>query len=70
MLTKRKKQIGFTSYAVFVLGRTSENSLYNEKLVSMDQHGDFQPTDATGFINIQALRLKEYHRYQKQETNN
>lgn len=34
----------------------------------MDQHGNFQPADATGFINIQALRLKEYNRYKKQQS--
>lgn len=32
----------------------------------MDTHGAFDPTDATGFINIQALRLKEYHRVSNQ----
>lgn len=51
---------------VFVLGRSSEVSLYNENLVSMDSNENFTPEDATGFINVQALRLKEYHRYQKQ----
>ncbi|XP_018568294.1 argininosuccinate synthase [Anoplophora glabripennis] len=50
---------------VFVLGRSSEVSLYNEDLVSMDKHSDFSPNDATGFINIHAIRLKEYNRYQK-----
>ncbi|KAG5891758.1 hypothetical protein JTB14_012492 [Gonioctena quinquepunctata] len=49
---------------VTVLGRSSETSLYNEDLVSMDKHSSFVPSDATGFINIHALRLKEYNRYQ------
>ncbi|XP_062814985.1 argininosuccinate synthase [Anolis carolinensis] len=47
-----------------VLGRDSPVSLYNQHLVSMDVQGDYQPPDATGFININALRLKEYHRLQ------
>ncbi|KAK4881576.1 hypothetical protein RN001_004895 [Aquatica leii] len=48
---------------VFVIGRSSKTSLYNEDLVSMDKQSDFTPADATGFINIHAIRLKEYHRY-------
>lgn len=51
---------------VTVLGRKSEVSLYNEDLVSMDKHAEFTPSDATGFINIQAIRLKEYHRFREQ----
>ncbi|KAJ8979875.1 hypothetical protein NQ317_008525 [Molorchus minor] len=51
---------------VFVLGRSSPVSLYNQDLVSMDKHSDFSPGDATGFINIHAIRLKEYNRFQKQ----
>lgn len=47
---------------VVVLGRHSENSLYNQELVSMDVHSTFTPSDATGFINILAIRLKEYNR--------
>ncbi|KAF2357935.1 Argininosuccinate synthase, partial [Trinorchestia longiramus] len=35
-------------------------SLYNSRLVSMDEHTGFDPTDASGFINIHALRLREY----------
>ncbi|XP_077161351.1 argininosuccinate synthase isoform X3 [Paroedura picta] len=48
----------------YVLSRESHQSLYNEELVSMDIHGDYEPLDATGFININSLRLKEYHRLQ------
>ncbi|XP_071153063.1 argininosuccinate synthase-like [Mytilus edulis] len=47
---------------VYVLGRTSPTSLYNEELVSMDVQGDYEPTDATGFIKINALRLREFQR--------
>ncbi|NXE09499.1 ASSY synthase, partial [Lophotis ruficrista] len=41
---------------VYILGRESPRSLYNEELVSMDVQGDYEPADATGFININALR--------------
>jgi argininosuccinate synthase len=26
----------------------------------MDEIGDFEPTDASGFIKVQAIRLKKY----------
>lgn len=52
-----------------MIGRSSEISLYDENLVSMDVQGDFEPADATGFIRMQALRLKEYHRFIKQHDN-
>lgn len=48
------------------IGRSSEVSLYNKNLVSMDVQGDFEPTDATGFIRTQALRLKEFHHFKQQ----
>lgn len=51
---------------VFGLARTSSNSLYNMDLVSMDIAGGFSPEDSTGFININALRLKEYARFTAQ----
>lgn len=60
------KIINIFFFAVTILGRSSEVSLYNEDLVSMDKHSTFSPIDATGFINIQALRLKEYHRFTSQ----
>lgn len=56
----------FLLYAVMTIGRSSEVSLYNENLVSMDVQGDFEPADATGFIRMQALRLREFHRFNKQ----
>ncbi|XP_054853657.1 argininosuccinate synthase [Eublepharis macularius] len=49
---------------VYILNRESCRSLYNEELVSMDVQGNYEPSDATGFININSLRLKEYHRLQ------
>ncbi|NXA34934.1 ASSY synthase, partial [Eudromia elegans] len=41
---------------VYVLGRESPRSPYNEELVSMNVQGDYEPADATGFININSLR--------------
>ncbi|KAG7304000.1 hypothetical protein JYU34_010920 [Plutella xylostella] len=51
---------------VVILARTSASSLYNKELVSMDVAGGFSPEDSTGFININALRLKEYARFSTQ----
>ena len=50
---------------VTVLARKSSSSLYNQDLVSMDIAGGFSPEDSTGFININALRLKEYARFSR-----
>ncbi len=36
----------------------SEESLYDEKIASMDIHGGYDQKDATGFIKLNALRLK------------
>ncbi|CAN7977355.1 unnamed protein product, partial [Ixodes persulcatus] len=41
---------------VYIRGRWAPNSLYNRELVSMDVQGDYTPSDADGFIKIQALR--------------
>ncbi|KAK2090688.1 hypothetical protein P7K49_031945 [Saguinus oedipus] len=49
---------------VYFLRRESPLPLYNEELVSLNVRGDQEPIDAidaTGFININSLRLKEYH---------
>ncbi|KAK2740184.1 argininosuccinate synthetase [Myotisia sp. PD_48] len=47
--------------SVSVLGRSSETSkLYDPEQSSMDSLEDFQPTDTTGFIATQAIRLKAY----------
>jgi len=50
---------------VYIRGRESAKSLYNETLVSMDVKGDYEPTDAAGFIKINALRLKENYRQRR-----
>lgn len=47
---------------VWAIARESSNSLYNEELVSMDVHGHFNPASSTGFIEVNAIRLKEYNK--------
>jgi argininosuccinate synthase len=44
--------------AVHVIGRKSDFSLYNPELVSFDEAGGYDQTDATGFIKLNALRLR------------
>ncbi len=44
-----------------VLGRESPTSLYDQALSSMDIEGGFNQTDSSGFININAIRLKAHH---------
>lgn len=45
----------------FVLGRSSDASnLYSQEDASMDSLEGFSPEDTTGFIAIQAIRLKKY----------
>ncbi len=46
---------------VTIVGRYSPTSLYDPELSSMDKEGGFDATDSTGFINIQAIRLKAHH---------
>ncbi len=45
---------------VVTIGRESPTSLYNQDLSSMDIEGGFDATDSTGFININAIRLKAH----------
>ncbi len=46
---------------VMVIGRESPTSLYDQELSSMEVEGDYDATDARGFININAIRLKAHH---------
>jgi len=46
---------------VVVMGRKSPTSLYDQDLSSMEVEGGFDPTDSTGFININAIRLKAHN---------
>ncbi|KAJ8346791.1 hypothetical protein SKAU_G00281920 [Synaphobranchus kaupii] len=59
-----KVQLSVFKGQVYILGRESPRSLYNKELVSMDVQGDYDPCDASGFIKVNAVRLKEYHRLQ------
>ncbi len=45
---------------VIVLGRKSQNSLYDNSLVSFDEKGDYDQKDAEGFIKINSIRLKNF----------
>uniref|UniRef100_A0A2I2YX53 argininosuccinate synthase n=1 Tax=Gorilla gorilla gorilla TaxID=9595 RepID=A0A2I2YX53_GORGO len=62
-----KVQVSVLKRQVYILGRECP-TVYNEELVSMNVQGDYEPIDATGFINISSLRLKEYHRLQSKVT--
>ncbi len=44
---------------VIILGRKSNNSLYNSSLVSFDETGKYNQKDAEGFIKITSLRLRQ-----------
>ncbi|MDZ7261901.1 MAG: argininosuccinate synthase [candidate division KSB1 bacterium] len=46
---------------VNVIGRESPTSLYDQDLSSMEVEGGFNATDSTGFININAIRLKAHN---------
>jgi len=45
---------------VNVIGRDSPTSLYDQEFSSMDMEGGFDAVDSTGFININAIRLKAH----------
>lgn len=45
---------------VYAVGRESPISLYDRELSSMDVEGGFDATDARGFIEINAIRLKAH----------
>jgi len=45
---------------VVVEGRHSDEGLYDEKQSSMDELGGFEPTDTTGFIQIESIRIKKW----------
>lgn len=44
-----------------IIGRESPSSLYDQELSSMDVEGGFNQLDSTGFIKINALRLKAHN---------
>jgi len=43
-----------------VEGRFSDETLYDAKQASMDELGGFEPTDTTGFIQIESIRIKKW----------
>lgn len=45
----------------YITGRKSDVAMYSKSIASMDELGGFNPLDAQGFINTQALRLKMAH---------
>ncbi|KAF8166539.1 argininosuccinate synthetase [Mycena galopus ATCC 62051] len=45
---------------VVVEGRESSEGLYDERQSSMDEMGGFEPTDTTGFIQIESIRIKKW----------
>lgn len=38
---------------------SSLQGLYDERESSMDELGGFEPTDTTGFIQIESIRIKK-----------
>lgn len=56
---------GYTDVTLYkgraaIAARSSDRSLYNPALASMDEQGGYQPEDAAGFIRINAHRLKSH----------
>jgi len=45
---------------VIIQGRNSEEGLYDARQVSMDELGGFEPTDTSGFIQIESIRIKKW----------
>ncbi|KAB5592424.1 Argininosuccinate synthase [Ceratobasidium theobromae] len=45
---------------VIVEGRYSDEALYDARQSSMDELGGFEPTDTTGFIQIESIRLRKW----------
>ena len=63
----QKKVNGEVKFKVFkgnviILGRKSNNSLYDNSLVSFDEVGDYNQKDAEGFIKVNSVRLKKNNR--------
>jgi len=48
--------------AVTIAGRRSPNSLYDQRLVSFEEAGGYQQSDAEGFIRLAGLRLRALSR--------
>jgi argininosuccinate synthase len=50
--------VGLYKGNIIIKGRSSPVSLYDDDLASMDRSGNFNPMDSTGFIRINAMRLR------------
>jgi argininosuccinate synthase len=50
-----------------IVGRRSPNSLYDQKIASMDEAGGYHQDDATGFIRLGAIRLKAIARTERRD---
>ena len=48
-----------------IVGRRAERSLYDPKIASFDEAGDYSQADATGFISLAGLRLRTRARARK-----
>ena len=55
---------------VHISGRRSPYSLYNPEIVSFDEAGGYDQEDATGFIKLNALRLRVLASIREQITSN
>ena len=55
--------------STYVISRESLTTNYNQELSSMNVHGTLSPYAATGFIEINAIRLKEWYRVQGNPAN-
>jgi argininosuccinate synthase len=45
---------------VIIQGRYSEEGLYDAQQSSMDELGGFEPTDTSGFIQIESIRIRKW----------
>ena len=48
-------KLGLYKGNIIVCSRTSPNSLYDDKIASMEAGGSYNPTDAEGFLRIMGL---------------
>jgi argininosuccinate synthase len=59
-------RLGFYKGNIFVQGRTSPNSLYDEAIASMEGGGSYNQTDAEGFLRIMGLPSRVQARLRQQ----
>jgi argininosuccinate synthase len=61
-------RLGLYKGNIFVQGRTSPNSLYDEAIASMEGGGSYNQTDAEGFLRIMGLPSRVQARLRQQRT--